>query len=164
MLDRANENINPLQPSPGDYIYLLTEVTGAGKKFKNKFTDPFVIEKITSPHLVLLRNPDTNICLKTPVYIDCLKMVYVREPNPSPYFMSKVVRHEQGPQTDRHTNDKSAPIKDQHVTAKAEVQTDKQAGECTVPDLRRSTRHRNPQNRFGIHVKLDTVVSSDQRC
>ena len=139
MLDRANENINPLQVSRGDYVYILIEVTGAGQKFKNKFIGPFVIEKITSPHLVLLCNPDTNICLKTPVYIDRLNMAYVREPNPTPYFMSKVVTHEQGPQTDRHTNDQSALMNDQHATAEAEVQTDEQTVEYTVPDLRRST-------------------------
>ena len=53
MLDRAYENINPLQVRQGGYVYLLTEVTRAGQKFKNKFTGPFVIEKIKSPHWVL---------------------------------------------------------------------------------------------------------------
>ena len=129
MLDHANENINPLQVSLGDYVYLLTEVTGGAQKSKNKFTGPFVIEKITSPHLVLLRNPDTNICLKTPVYIDSLKMAYVREPNPTPYFVSKVVMNERGPRTDRHTNDQSAPINDQHATTEAEAHTDEQTVE-----------------------------------
>ena len=161
MLDRARENILPLQVSQGDYVYLFIEVTGAGQKFKNKFTGPFVIEKITCPYLVLLRYPDTTICLKTPVYLYRLKMAYVREPNPKPYFMSKVVTHEQGPQTDRHTNDQPAPINDQHATAEAEVQTNEHTVEYTVPDLRCSTRQRNPPNRFGIYLKLDTVISSD---
>ena len=41
-----------------------------GQKFKSKFIGPFVIKEIKSLHLVLLLNPDTNISLKTPVYID----------------------------------------------------------------------------------------------
>ena len=36
MLDHGNKNINPLQVSPDDYVYLQTEITGAGQKFKNK--------------------------------------------------------------------------------------------------------------------------------
>ena len=76
--------------------------------------------------------------------------------------MSKVVTHEQGPKTDRHTNDQSAPMNDQHATAEAEVQTDEQTVEYTVPDLRRSTRQGNPPDRFGINLNLDTVISSDE--
>ena len=32
----------------------------------------------------------------------------------------------------------------------------------TVPDLRRSSRQRNPPDYFGINVNLDAVISSDE--
>ena len=126
MLDRANEHINPLQVGPGDYVYLHSEITGAGQNLRNKYTGPFVIEKIPSPHLAILRNPDTNVCLKTPVHFNRLKMAYLREPNPIPYFMSKVVTREHAQQTDTCTDAQSAHnVSDRHdVTVNAEALTD----------------------------------------
>ena len=99
MLARANENTNPLQATPGDYVFLLSETVGAGQKLKNNYVGPFVIDKFHSTHLVVLRNPDTGVCVKTPVHLDRLKMAYVREPQPTPYFMSRVATCENGQQT-----------------------------------------------------------------
>ena len=46
MQDHVNENIKLSKVSPGDYVYIQAEITGAGQKFKNKFTDAFVIKEI----------------------------------------------------------------------------------------------------------------------
>ena len=135
-----------------------------GAKVAKQVHSPFVIEKISSSHLAILRNPDTNVCLKTPVHFNRLKMASVREPNPTPYFISKVVTHELAQQTDTCTDAQSAHnASDRHdVTINAETLTDEQRVEYTVPNLRRSTRTHNPQDRFGINVHLDTVISSDE--
>ena len=89
MLDRANDNINPLNVSVGDFVYLQTDVACAGQKLKSKYTGPFVIDRICSPHLVTLRNSETGTLVKNPVHLNHLKMAYVREPQPTPYFLSK---------------------------------------------------------------------------
>ncbi|MCG8077951.1 MAG: DDE-type integrase/transposase/recombinase, partial [Candidatus Thiodiazotropha taylori] len=94
MLERANKNSDPLPIKEGDYVFLLTERTGVGQKIQNKFTGPFVIHRCISPHMVLLRNPDNGTVHKSEVHIDRLKMAYVREPDPTPYFLSKVVTAE----------------------------------------------------------------------
>ena len=49
---------------------------------------PFVIDKFSSPHMAVLRNPDTGLCLERPVHLNRLKMAYVREPQPTPYHIA----------------------------------------------------------------------------
>ncbi len=66
MLDRANETTHPLNVAPGDYVYLHTENTCVGQKLQNKYTGPFVIDKIISPHLVELRNPENRCMSQNP--------------------------------------------------------------------------------------------------
>ena len=77
MLARANAKINPLNATPGDYVFLLTETVGVGQKLKHHYVGPYVIDRFSSPHMVVLHNPDTGVCLKTQVYLDRLKMAYV---------------------------------------------------------------------------------------
>lgn len=162
MLKRANENINPLKVEHGDYVFLLSETAGVGQKLRNKYIGPFVIDRISSPHLVVLRNPDTGICLKTPVHLNRLKMAYVREPQPIPYFMSRVATCENGQQTDAQIDPQVIQNADDKQTAlhKAGSQTDEQTVEYTVPDLRRSARVRKPPNRLGMNVNLNNILSS----
>jgi hypothetical protein len=52
MVERYNKNANPLNLSVGDYVYMLTEQTGQGRKFQPKYTGPLVIHKIVSDHMV----------------------------------------------------------------------------------------------------------------
>ena len=100
MLARANAKINPLNATSGDYVFLLTETVGVGQKLKHHYVGHYVIDRFSSPHMAVLHNPDTDVCLKTPVYLDQLKMAYVLEPQPTPYFMSRVSTCENGQQTD----------------------------------------------------------------
>jgi hypothetical protein len=39
MVERYNKNANPLKLSVGDYVYMLTEQTGQGRKFQPKYTN-----------------------------------------------------------------------------------------------------------------------------
>ena len=94
MVENANVNENPLRLDPGDYVYLRDDTTGRGKKLKSRYTGPYVVHDISSPHLVVLANPDTKRVLKHAVHINRLKIAYVRVPNPSPYFPGTVVKNE----------------------------------------------------------------------
>ena len=40
MLARANAKINPLNATPGDYVFLLTETVGVGQKLKHHYVGP----------------------------------------------------------------------------------------------------------------------------
>ena len=95
MLDKENKNINNLDLLKGDYVYLLTEATGAGHKLHNKYSGPFVVTEIHSKHMVILRNSETGQLLKNPVHLNRLKKAYVREPDPNSYFLPTVVTKEQ---------------------------------------------------------------------
>ena len=94
--DRANKDSSPLHIKKGDYVYLLTERTGTGQKLQNKYKGPFVIDRFTSPLLVLLKTPETGAIQKSSVHLDRLKMAYVQQPNLSSYFLGKVVTCENG--------------------------------------------------------------------
>lgn len=160
MLTRANENTNPLQAVSGDYVFLLTETVGAGQKLKNNYVGPFVIDKFSSPHMAVLRNPDTGLCLERPVHLNRLKMAYVREPQPTPYLMSRVATCENGQQTDGQ-NDIQGLDNRQETSQNANLTSDEQTVDYVVPNLRQSTRARNPPDRFGLVINPDAVISSD---
>lgn len=162
MLARANENTNPLQAAPGDYVFLLSETVGAGQKLRNTCVGPYVIDQFHSQHMVVLRNPDTGVCRKTPVHLDRLKMAYVREPQPTPYFMSRVATCENGQQTDGQKDAQNVLHADKPVADPNENSTaDEQTVDYAVPHLQRSTRIHNPPDRLGVNVNPDAVLTSD---
>ena len=157
--DRANKDSSPLHIKKGDYVYLLTERTGTGQKLQNKYTGPFVIDRFTSPHLVLLRNPETGTIQKSSVHLDRLKMAYVRQPNPSSYFLGKVVTCENGQHHDPEplspnvqAKNNMAELSDRQ-SAVPRDDTD-HPGQLTV---RRSSRTRKLPDRYG--VALDSIPS-----
>lgn len=63
-------------------VYLQTETSGDGQKFQNRFSGPYVVEQLSSPHMVVLRDPTTN----NSVHRDRLKTAYIREPTPTNFF------------------------------------------------------------------------------
>ncbi|CAG2243081.1 unnamed protein product [Mytilus edulis] len=61
MMDRYNKKTNPLYLSVGDYVYMLKDPSGPGRKFQPKYSGPFIT-----------------------------KIAHVRAPTKSDYFLSKV--------------------------------------------------------------------------
>ncbi|CAC5372469.1 unnamed protein product [Mytilus coruscus] len=55
MKERENKKTNPLKLNIGDFVYMLKEVVGPGKKLQPKYSGPYVVREILSPHLVKLR-------------------------------------------------------------------------------------------------------------
>ena len=151
MLDRENKNVNNLDLSKGDYVFMLSETKGAGQKLQNKYLGPFVVNEIKSKHLVILRNLETGQLLKNPVHLNRLKMAYVREPEPKSYFLPTVVTTDQ---TVLNENDITVP----EVVTKDNLAP--QVPENNVP-IRRSSRIRNQPNRLGIQINLSDVMSSE---
>ncbi|KAL5017800.1 hypothetical protein ScPMuIL_003522 [Solemya velum] len=90
MTERANADAYPLDVSNGDYVYMQKQITGVGRKFQSKYSGPYIVTAISSPHMVILLDPETGKCLPQPVHMDRLKMAYVRQPNPTNYFMDNV--------------------------------------------------------------------------
>ena len=90
MTDRVNSKVKPFGVSKGDYVYLYEEAK-LGKKLENRYSGPFVIEEVLSPHLVALRNPADGKLKRGRVHLDRLKMAYVRHPNPMSYFPDTVI-------------------------------------------------------------------------
>jgi putative transposase len=86
MIDRANATTNPLALSVGDYVYMHSEPTGKGAKLKPTYAGPYVVTEHPSAHMVKLKHGTTQKPVKHAVHIDRLKMAYVREPEPAPYF------------------------------------------------------------------------------
>ena len=52
------------------------------------------MDKINSPHLVTLRQKSTGKLFKNPVQLDRLKVAYVRAPNPTNFYIPKIVTNE----------------------------------------------------------------------
>ena len=163
MLARANAKINPLNATPGDYVFLLTETVGVGQKLKQHYVGPYVIDTFSSPHMAVLRNPDTGVCMKTPVYLDRLKMAYIREPQPTPYFMSRVATCENGQQTDgqndaqavQNVDDNGGTLLNQQLTS------DEQTVDYVVPNLRQSSRTHKVPERYGFGLNPEEDISSE---
>ncbi|CAC5421040.1 unnamed protein product [Mytilus coruscus] len=92
MIDRVNKDKIPnISFNENDYVYLWKEPTGSGQKFKNEFAGPYVISTVNSPHMYTSEDPNTNKILSQPVHVNRLKSAYVRQPNPSKYFMDPVL-------------------------------------------------------------------------
>ena len=81
MLKRKNENINPLKTEIGDFVYLLADNDTIGSKLDNKFLGPFVIERVVSPHIVDLIDPETSV-LKQNIHVNRLKPGHIRINDP----------------------------------------------------------------------------------
>ncbi len=137
MMERVNKDINPLSLTAGDYVYMLDESKGKGQKLKAKYTGPYVVEAIHSPHMVTIRHTESNKVLKQPVHCDRLKMAYVREPNPLQYFHSTV------------TTSKQKELKSSYT--QTGIGTDKEE-ETGIGDLRRSNRKRKETEMYGIPI------------
>ena len=163
MLARANAKINPLNATPGDYVFLLTETVGVGQKLKHHYVGPYVIDRFSSPHMAVLRNPDTGVCLKTPVYLDRLKMAYVREPQPTPYFMSRVATCENGQQTDGPNDAQNMQNVDSNrgTLLNEQPTSDEQTVDYVVPNLRQSSRTHKVPDRYGFGLNPEEVISSE---
>ncbi|CAC5394394.1 unnamed protein product [Mytilus coruscus] len=74
---------------------MLKEVVGPGKKLQPKYSGPYVVHEILSPHIVKLREKDSGKLFKNPVHLDSLKIAFVRAPNPTNYFIPISVKNEQ---------------------------------------------------------------------
>ena len=154
MLERANEKTQPLSISIGDYVYLLHETNGKAQKLQNKYKGPVVVNKYISPHLVILREPQSTKCMTNPVHLNRLKMAYVREPTLKPYFLGKVVTCENNPQVTRDSIE-TQPVNNEENKSMSEIKMNRDV------DLRRSCRNRKPPERYGNPVDLDIILSSD---
>lgn len=58
MLKRANEKISPLTVKVGDFVYLHEDNACQGRKLQANFSGPYIVNKIQSPHLIKLRDPN----------------------------------------------------------------------------------------------------------
>ena len=156
MLKRANKDSNPLHITEGDYVFLTTERTGFGQNIQSIFTGSFVIHRCVSPHMFLLRNPENGTIHNSEVQLDRLKMAYVREPEPTPYFLSKVVTAETV-QPEKVT--KAMPS---NVNTKVTRDQPNDGQLLALPHdnptndhaIRRSSRTRKPPDRFGVYIDL----------
>ena len=150
MVERANKKTNPLHVEAGDYVYMKNEMKGKGQKLKQAWLGVYIVEKVTSPHMVQLRDAKTNKCLKEPVHLDRLKMAYVREPNPMKYFGDKVMTNKAEQQLN---------IEENRTTSNMEEENE----EPVVANRgRKSSRNKKPTERYGIHMDLShESVSSD---
>lgn len=95
MTERVNKDRNSeLCFKHNDFVYLSKDPTGQGQKFKFKYSGPFVISKVNSPHMYTLRDPKTGKTFSQPIHINRLKPAYVRQTNPAKYFADKVMTNE----------------------------------------------------------------------
>lgn len=89
MVTRANSGSNTNSLEEGDYVYRLHDQAGPGKKLHDKYDGPYVVHEICSDHTLRTRDPETGRPLDSICHIDRLKIAYVREPNPVPYFLDR---------------------------------------------------------------------------
>ena len=151
----------------GDYVYLECIRKGKGQKLQPLFIGPYVIEEINSPHLVTLRNAESNKCIKLPVHCDRLKMAYVREPHPIKYFPATVVTSKSPSTTNMgiQTDDLQLMENVNEVTDEKEEAelTEAVVESVNEPQGRRtSSRKKQQTERFGIPITLEhSSLSSD---
>ena len=105
MEQRENKKTNPLTLSVGDYVYMLIDQTGKGRKLQPKYAGPYVVDKLNSPHLVTLREKSTGKLFRNPVHLDRLKIAYIRAPNPTNFYIPKTVTNEGNHVTDSSDSD-----------------------------------------------------------
>jgi len=161
MLDRANSKTNPLALSPGDYVYMQSEPTGKGAKLKPTHTGPYIVMEQTSPHMVRLKDAMSQKHLKHAVHIDRLKMAYVREPDPAPYF-PKPIQVSKSSKVNVSTQTGSGPEAiPTHDPETPSVDDQSEPVQSHQPP-RRSTRTSKPPQRFGVPIELShSSLSSD---
>ena len=176
MEERVNKTANPLSLQSGDYVWLQREPTGKGRKLQYCAEGPYVVAEIQSPHRVMLSNPTTGERHKNAVHVNRLRMAYVREPNPVPYFVDKLV-------TNKDHNVSQGPVFKLNPLAKEFVKEKKvenytgdtvyDSGPSPVenmpsPTLRRSARQNKAPVRFGhladptYSLGYDTVGSDSK--
>lgn len=78
----ASKTLYDIDIKEGDYVYLQVEPTGKGQKFQNRFAGPYITDKLSSPHTVILRG-SMNSARRHTVHRDRVKLAYVPEPTPS---------------------------------------------------------------------------------
>lgn len=86
---------------------------------------------------MVLKDPQTNKCLKNPVHVNRLKMAHVREPTPRQYFQEENILSET-----LLVHDESITKKDKEINKQEEKE----------PVLRRSSRCAKFQNAMEIEL------------
>jgi hypothetical protein len=162
MVERYNKNANPLKLSVGDYVYMLREQTGQGRKFQPKYTGPLVVHKIVSNHIVKLRNPSTGKLFRNDVYLDRLKIAYVHVPEPADYFLPSVRTNENAIESET-ANPDNALESEASKPNQADEHTSSSPAQPVRPNLRRTTRIRKRPVRFrGSSFNSDGSSSDGQ--
>ncbi|CAC5385704.1 unnamed protein product [Mytilus coruscus] len=138
MVERVNKTTSPLKLSIGDYVYLHDEPTRQGQKLQAKFSGPFIVDNIPSPHLIKIRDPENKRRLRMPVHINRLKMAYIRAPQPQPYL-----QHVSESQSSNTTVDSSTSSYSEQVP------------------VRQSTRNKKPPAKFNDFVNLDSELGTE---
>ena len=166
MIARVNQNANPLSLQSGDYVWLQKEPTGTGQKLQYCAEGPFVVVEVKSAHRVKLSNPTTGEAMKNLVHINRLRPAYVREPNPQPYFVDRVLTNT-GQATSPSPASKLNPLAPEFIQNNKVHKTQAETCETPVPTLRRSARQIKPPERYGIPLDptysmgYDTVGSDE---
>ena len=101
--------------------------------------------------MITLKDPTADK-LMTPVHIDRLKVVYVRQPNPINYFVPKVVTGEKQDSLDENSSDnQSQELRDENETpvdTNVEGKYSDDVNEYPNINIRRSSRIRRRPVRF----------------
>ena len=148
----------------GDFVYLLKEPIGPGKKFKPKYSGPFVVYKLLLNHMVTVRDPHTGKVFK-PVHKDRLKVAYVRELDPIDQFVPKLrTRTQTDSEQELSESDNAQHKTDTAEQSDAIVPPNTEHRGVTDPQnditLRRSTRKCNEPVRF-CHYSESMSETSD---
>jgi hypothetical protein len=139
MTERTNKSSNPLTLDIGDFVYMLTDSIGPGKKVQPKYYGPFIVNEILSPTLVKLKDKNTGKLLKNPGHLDRLKIAFVYAPNPNNYFFQEpAVANE----TEHDVNDQqsNSEKKKQPITKNTENTSDADIQDVHLPTRSRSKR------------------------
>lgn len=160
MVERYNKNANPLKLSVGDYVYMLTEQTGQGRKFQPKYTGPLVVHKIVSDHIVKLRNPSTGKLFRNDVHLDRLKIAYVRVPEQADYFLPSVRTNENAIESEI-ANTANVLESEASKPYQADQHTSSSPAQPVRPNLRRTTRIRKRPVRYRESLYNSDGSSSD---
>lgn len=78
LLDRVIAFTNPLAISSGDYVYLKNDAKGPGRKCQSKYSGQYILTKLSSPHIVILQNPElasVPLNLYTWIALKCLMSI-----------------------------------------------------------------------------------------
>ncbi|CAC5418269.1 unnamed protein product [Mytilus coruscus] len=139
MVERVNKTTSPLKLSVGDYVYLHDEPTGQGRKLQAKYTGPFIVDNIPSPHLIKIRDPENERRFRMPVHINRLKIARnIRAPQPQPYL--------------QHLSESQSSI--------TTVDSSNSSYYEQVP-VRQSTRNKKPPTKFNDFVNLDSELGTE---